>query len=108
MAKTDEKIKQLQLFEQNLQVLGSQKQQFQAQLIEINSALSELEGTDEAYKIIGNIMVRSDKEKLLSDLKEKKEMVEIRIKNLEKQEDQIKQRTKKLQQEVMKEMSDEE
>jgi len=32
-----------------------QKQQFQAQLMEIDSALSELEKTNEAYKIVGNI-----------------------------------------------------
>jgi prefoldin beta subunit len=97
---TQEKIG-LQMIEQNLQNLLAQRQQFQAQMVEIESALRELETSKTAYKIVGNIMVSSDKESLQKDLKEKKEMAEIRIRTLEKQEKQLKEKAQKIQQEVL-------
>lgn len=103
---TKQKISQLQLLEQNLQNFLLQKQQFQAQLMEIESALSELEKTDTAYKIVGNIMVSSKKEKLQEDLKAKKEMLELRVKTLEKQEEKIREKASKTQSEVLKEMKE--
>jgi len=101
---TQEKIEQLELMQQNLQNFALQKQQFQTQFLEIESALKESEKTEDVYKIIGNIMVKVDKEELRNDLKSKKEMLDIRIKNIEKQESKIKERAESLQQEVMKEM----
>lgn len=100
----EEKINQLQLMEQNVNMLLAQKQQFQAQLIEVNSALGEVEKTETAYKIVGSIMVLSKKEDLKSDLMSKKEIVELRIKSLEKQESSIKDKAKKLQTEVLERM----
>ena len=98
---TEQKIAQLQLFEQSMQNVLMQKQQFQAQLMEIDSALSELEKTNEAYKIVGNIMVAAEKENLKNDLESKKETLKLRIKSLEKQETQIKEKAAKMQAEVM-------
>ena len=80
---TEQKITQLQLMEQSMQNFMVQKQQFQAQLIEIESALSELNNAKDAFKIVGNIMVSAKKEDLEKDLSSKKEMVELRIKNIE-------------------------
>lgn len=101
---TEQKISQLQNMEQNMQGFLQQKQQFQTQLLEIESAIKGMEGKEEAYKIIGNIMIKTQSEDLSKDLKEKKEMLEIRVKNVEKQEQLIKDKAKKLQEEVMKEM----
>ena len=103
---TEQKIAQLQLHEQGLQNILIQKQQFQAQSIEIESALKELETTKEAYKIVGNLMVASKKEDLKKDLESKKETVNLRIKTLEKQETQIKERAKRLQEEVSKDIKE--
>ncbi|GAG16427.1 unnamed protein product, partial [marine sediment metagenome] len=83
---TEKKISQLQMMEQSMQTFLMQKQQFQTQLVEIESALKELEKSKEAYKIVGNIMVSGNKEDIENDLKKKKEIVELRIKTLEKQE----------------------
>ncbi len=105
---TEKKISQLQMMEQSMQTFLMQKQQFQAQLVEIESALKELEKSKEAYKIVGNIMVSSSKEELENDLKKKKEMVELRIKTLEKQESQIKEKASAVQAEVMKELKEKE
>lgn len=98
----EQKINQLQLIEQSLQNLLMQKQQLQLQLVEVESALKELETAKEVYKIISNIMVSSKKEDLKKDLSSKKEMAEMRVKNLEKQENQLKEKATKLQAEVMK------
>ena len=98
---TEQKIGQLQMFEQSLQNFLGQKQQFQVQLVEVESALSELSNTDKAYKIVGNIMVETDKNELKSDLQSKKEMLELRIKTMEKQESQVRERASKLQSEIL-------
>ena len=97
----EEKIAQLQMFEQNIQGFLMQKQSLQAQLIELVKTLKELDSTDTPYRIIGNIMVKTKKEDLKKDLGQKKEMVELKIKSLEKQEDRIKERAKKTQSEVL-------
>lgn len=103
---TEKKISQIQLLEQGLQNFNLQKQQLQSKLVEIDSALSELENTDASYKIIGNIMVKTDKKKLQSQLSKDKENTTIRIKAVEKQEDSMREKAKKLQEEVMKNMKD--
>lgn len=99
-----EDIQQLQLMEQSLQQFMMQKQAFQSQLMEIESALSELDKTDQAYKIVGNLMIASNKTDLKKDLESKKEILSLRIKNLEKQEVKIKENASKLQSEVLKGM----
>jgi prefoldin beta subunit len=101
---TEQKISQLQMFEQSLQSFLGQKQQFQMQLSEIESALSELENTKKAYKIVGNIMVESDKEELKADLGSKKEVLELRIKTMERQETQVREKASKLQEDILKHM----
>jgi prefoldin beta subunit len=105
---TEEKIKRLQLYEQNMQSLSVQKQQFQSQLIEVESALKELEKVEFAYKIVGNIMVRSDKGSLQTDLQQKKDMLSVRIRALEKQEEAVHDKSSQLQKEVLGEIKDEE
>lgn len=99
-----EDLHKLQLMEQSLQQFLMQRQTFQAQLMEIDSALSELDKTDKAYKIVGNIMVVSEKSELKKDLESKKEILNLRIKNLEKQEEKIKENASKLQAEIIKGM----
>ena len=101
---TEEKIRHLQLAEQSMQALLSQKQALQMQLMEIDSALKELETASEAYKIVGNIMVASKKDKLQTDLKEKKETAELRIKTLEAQEKSTRDKAEVIQKEVLEAM----
>ncbi|HJO01528.1 MAG: prefoldin subunit beta [Candidatus Woesearchaeota archaeon] len=101
---SEKKLGQLQMLEQSMQNFLMQKQQFQLQQVEIESALKELEKVNEAYKIVGNIMVLSKKDDLIEDLKSKKEVIELRIKNMEKQESQLREKASKLQNEVLKEM----
>ena len=102
---SEKKLGQLQMLEQSMQNFLMQKQQFQLQQVEIESALKELEKVNEAYKIVGNIMVLSKKDDLKEDLTSKKEVIGLRIKNMEKQENQLREKASKLQNEVLKGMS---
>ena len=104
---TEQKISQLQMFEQSLQGFLGQKQQFQMQLVEVESALGELENTEKAYKIVGNIMVEADKKELQADLNSKKEVLELRLKTMEKQETQVREKASKLQSEILKKIKKE-
>ena len=105
---TEEKIGKMQLLEQNMQNFLMQKQQFQSQLIELNSALEELDKSETSYKIVGNIMVRSNKDDLKKDIESKKEMAELRISSIEKQENELKEKAQSLQKEVLSEMKESE
>lgn len=96
------KIAELQLLEQSIQNFAFQKQTFQQQALEVDNALEELKKTKgTTYKIVGNIMIASNKDDLNKDLESKKELLDVRLKNIEKQENTIKDKTKKLQEEVM-------
>lgn len=102
---TEEKIEQLHLIEQNIQNISAQKQNFQTQLLEIENSLEELSKSKEkVYKIVGSIMVLSDKNDVEKYLNSKKEIIDLRIKNLEKQEDKFKEKVNQIQQEVLKEL----
>ena len=101
---TQEKITQLQMMEQALQNSVLQKQQLSTQLIEIDSAIKELETTPKSYKIIGNIMIDTNKIELTKDLIKKKESTELRIFTIEKQEQRFQEKAKSMQEELMKEI----
>ena len=59
----EEQSKLMQL-EQNLEQLVMQKKQFQSQLIEAESAYNAIKNEKEAYKMIGNLMVKQSPEEL--------------------------------------------
>ncbi|MBT4824966.1 prefoldin subunit beta [Candidatus Woesearchaeota archaeon] len=99
-----EKVNQLQMIEQNLQQLLSQRQQFQGQLVEVESALEELKKSEDAYKIVGNIMIKTAKDDLSKDLNEKKEKAELRVKTIENQESKLKEKAESIRKEVMQEL----
>ncbi|MBU2634267.1 MAG: prefoldin subunit [Nanoarchaeota archaeon] len=99
------KIQELQLLEQNLQNLLMQKQNFQARLMENENALNELkDNKGQSYKIVGSIMIAEDNKKLEEDLIEEKNILDLRIKSIEKQEGGLKEKATKLQEEIMKSM----
>ena len=102
---TQEKIAQLQMIEHSLNNFISQKQNFQSQVLEIENALNEMQNCKgKIYKITGNVMFESEKESLSKELKEKKDLLDIRIKSLEKQETALEEKAKTLQSEVMEEL----
>ena len=101
---TKEKIEQLQSMEQNINSIIAQKQQFQAQQMEVDNALSQVKKTDKVFRIIGNIMVASSKTTVKKELSEKKELVDLRLKTMDKQEDKLRDKAAEIQKEVMKDI----
>ncbi|MEM4259532.1 MAG: prefoldin subunit beta [Candidatus Pacearchaeota archaeon] len=98
---TSKKIQELQILEQNLQNLLMQKQTIQIELTEIENALSDLKKTDdEVYKVVGGIMMRSDKATLTSELSEKKKVLELRISAIEKQEKILNEKSEKFKKDI--------
>ena len=100
-AETGKKIQELQVLEQNIQNLLMQKQAIQIELTEIENALSDLKKSgDEVYKIVGGILVRSNKSDISSDLEEKKKILVLRISSIEKQEKIFDEKAEKFKKEI--------
>jgi len=97
----ESKIQQLQTIEQNLNQFLQQKQQLQAQQLEVESGMKELEDTKQAYKIVGNIMVAMDKDKLKAELEDKKKIVDMKLSTIEKQEGSLREKAKTIQEDIM-------
>ena len=105
MTEQDRKIREIQMLEQNFQNLLMQKQAFQMELSENKAALEEIEHSgDEVYKIIGQLMIKSDKTKVKKELESKEKILGLRMKNIEEQEKAYTEKLQKLQKEALKEM----
>ncbi len=99
---TAKKIQELQVLEQNMQNVLMQKQAFLLERGETDNALEELKNTKEdVYKIAGQIMIKTKKSDAESDLKRKKEILDLRIKSLEKQENFLKEQITKGRDEIL-------
>jgi len=99
---TQEQIQELQILEQNLQSLIMQKQAFDLENNEAEIALKELEKTNqEVYKIVSNIVIKSNKEDLIKELKHKKELITLRLKTIEVQEKTLMENSEKLRDKVL-------
>lgn len=93
-------VAQLQQIQQQLQIVVTQKAQVEAMLEEAKQALEELQKVGEdvtIYKAVGSILVREAKTKVVQELTERKESLEIRIKTLERQEERLRERFAELQ-----------
>jgi prefoldin beta subunit len=98
---SQEKIGKLQLMEHNIHNLEQQRQQMQAQLFELESAIAALGEAKTAYKIVGSVMVSTPPATALKELQQKKEVLDVRIQSVEKQEEKLRDSAKALQDEVM-------
>lgn len=99
---TEQQIKELQILEQNMQNILMQKQAFQAELSEVENAFEELnKAGDDVYRIVGNIMMKSSKADILKDIKQKKDLISIRLKTIENQEKSIEEAAESLRKKVL-------
>jgi len=95
-----EKIARLQQAQQTLDALLLQKQQVEMELRETEAAISELEKPVPAgvvYKMVGRILVRAEKDPLLNDLRERRELLTVRQTSLGKQETRVRERLNEIQ-----------
>lgn len=101
-------IGELQQQQQKLQQLGEQKNQFKAEKIQIEKALDALEETDkneEVFKVVGPVVVKSERDDLIEELKDKKETMEVKMESMEKKEKDIQEKARDNQQKLQKMMS---
>ena len=100
---TKEKIQEMQMYEQNFQNLMVKKQAFQIEFSETENALSEIsKSKDEVFKMIWQIIIKTDKEKVEKELKQKKDLLSLRLKSIEKQESELTKEIEELKEDVMK------
>jgi len=101
----ENKLQEMQVLEQRLQNSILQKQAFQMELAETNSALKEIEKSgDEVFKIIGQLMIKAEKGKINEELLGKQKILELRIKSFDKQENSMAEQLNKIRNELAKSM----
>jgi prefoldin beta subunit len=102
-AETQKKIQELQSMEHGLQSILMQKQAFEMELNDSENALSEVtKSGDEVFKIVGQIMIKTNKAEVVKELTHKKELLTLRLKSIEKQEAGLSKDLDELKEEVMK------
>jgi len=96
---TQQILIELQTYQQQTQTVLIQKESLSMQNMEIDKALEELgkTTTNDVYKVIGPILIKSNKKDLEKELNEKKETIELRLKSLKKQEDRLREKLKESQ-----------
>ncbi len=74
----EEEIVEFQKMEKQLQEVSLRRMQIENQLAEVNNALKELENSkeNEIYKLVGGVLIKTNKEDALNDLKSKRELLE--------------------------------
>jgi prefoldin beta subunit len=96
-----EDIENYQNLEKQFQMILLQKHQMQLQLNEVTLALEELsKAKGDVYKSAGGIMLKSTKDEAEKDLREKKDLFDIRMKTLAQQEEKAKTVLLKLQRKI--------
>jgi|TARA_Y100000310_G_C20668593_1_gene809015 prefoldin beta subunit len=100
----EKKMQEMQILEQNLQQIFMQKQSFEMELQETEAGLAELNSSkaDEAFKIIGQLMIKTDKEKMKEELVGKEKILKMRLESIAKQEGAFMEKAEELRKEVVK------
>ena len=102
-AQLQEQLLRLQQLQQTLQTVSAQRQQLELENSEADQALAELEKMDNTsviYKSIGSLLVKSERQKVMDELSERKELLTTRILVLTKQRSRMEERIKSLQRTV--------
>jgi len=82
-------IEKLQALQEQLQGVLVRKQQFEAELKEVERAIGEIEKLNpenKIYKMVGTFLVLINREQALQELRDRKELLELHVKTLTKQE----------------------
>lgn len=100
-------IQEIQMLEQNFEQLMQQKHMFNMELSETDLAMKEVEKSEgDVFKLVGGqVVIKTSKEKLIVDLKHKKDIIELRMKSIEGQEKEFSDRIEQLRKEIMSKIS---
>lgn len=103
-----ERLARLQQLQNIVQSLSLQRQRIEFELNEAEQALKTLEGLAsdaKVYKSVGAILVEKPRDEIVKELNESKELLQLRSKALEKQENKARDRLNSLQQAIQKELT---
>ena len=98
-----EQLARLQQLQQNLQAVMIQKQQLEAESVEIEKATEELKKSDQSeavYKSVGPLLIKTKKDETLKELDEKKDLCNTRLVVLGKQETRVKENLKEVENKI--------
>ncbi|MEM1655303.1 MAG: prefoldin subunit beta [Nitrososphaerota archaeon] len=98
-----QQLVRFQQLQQTLNAILVEKQRLELELMEVKSALEELQKvSDDAaiYKAVGPVLVQTSKQQIVEELTERKELTETRLKLLEKQEQRTREQLESLQKEL--------
>lgn len=102
-----EQLLRLQQLQRTLEVVVSQKTQLELEFSEIERALDELEKMDDkasVYKSVGSLLVSSSRQKVIDELRERKEIVNTRVTVLARQEERTRKKLTELQKRLQKQL----
>ena len=101
---TQHMLLQLQTYQQQMQIIANQKQQLELQLAEIDAAIDALKGVEgqTVFKAVGPILAKVDKKETEKELKQTKELLELRVKTMDKQGEKVKEKMKELNDKISK------
>jgi prefoldin beta subunit len=100
-----EQVSRLHQIQQNLQAIMMKKQQVEQETAEIDRVIEEIKKIDEDYKIYkryNTLLIKSKKEDILNELKQKKEILNIRTTVIEKQEERVTDNLKEVENKIIK------
>jgi prefoldin beta subunit len=96
-------LAQLQQIQQQAQAIAVQKNQVEITLKETDLALEELEKIEAdavVYRAIGDLLIRTERDKTKESLKEKKDTLDLRMQTLARQEERAQKRFQQLQEQL--------
>ncbi|MBU3924050.1 MAG: prefoldin subunit [Nanoarchaeota archaeon] len=101
---TQQQIQQLQMMEQTFQQLLMQKNAFSMEANETELIIKEVEKTKgEISRLVGGqVLIKSTKEAILEEMKNKKELIKTRMKTIVEQEKQFSEQIEKIREDVIK------
>ncbi|MBE5728567.1 prefoldin subunit [Candidatus Parvarchaeota archaeon] len=97
------KEEEYETLRQQLQLNTAQKQNLQLQYNELKKTLEEVEKTpdsEELYELVGQILIKKDKKMILEGLKDKVDIIEFRLKSVDKALSSDTQKLQELQKEL--------
>lgn len=101
---TEQMLNQAQMYQQQIQMVITQKNAMELELNEIKRALEEIKKSKEkhVFKISGPILIKTPTKDMMKELEEKQGKINLRMKTVEKQEAKIKEKIEELRSKLVK------
>ena len=94
----EEEIVEFQKLDKQLQAVMTQRLQLEAQLTDVTNALRELEkvGDEEVYKLVGGILIKTNKAEAKKELESRRALLERGISKFKEEEESLKEKLTRL------------